>query len=51
METMCAWCSQPVKPEEQQAKAGFIRGKVVLWHADCFVKYLAHKDELMGITR
>lgn len=42
---LCAWCSQPVT---EMAKAW---SNGLVWHPDCFVKLLAHKDELMGITR
>lgn len=43
---LCVWCSKEVKPEDQQAKRGDL-----VWHANCFVKYLAHCDEIRGITR
>lgn len=47
-EVLCAWCSKPVRPEEQRAE----RGDGMVWHADpCFVMFLAHKDEIRGINR
>jgi hypothetical protein len=44
---LCAWCGKEVKPEDQRAS----RGDEVHWHAECFVKHLAHVDEIRGITR
>lgn len=44
--SLCAWCGKPVKPEDQQARRDEIH-----WHAECFVKHLAHVDEIRGIVR
>lgn len=43
---LCAWCSKPVTGISHAWQ-----DDLVVWHPDCFVKFLAHKDELMGITR
>lgn len=46
-ESLCGWCSRAIQPEDvNRARQGKIE-----WHADCFVKLLAHKDELDGIIR
>lgn len=44
---MCAWCVKPIHPEAPYAS----RADGEVWHAECFLKYLAHQDDLAGIVR
>ena len=66
-QTLCGWCSQPVQVNALKTArdlgedvalfseitvASFARrGDGVVWHPDCFVKHLAHTDEIKGIKR
>ena len=45
--SLCGWCGQLVADMEACA----YRGDGVIWHAECFVKFLAYKDETQGIVR
>ena len=44
---ICAWCSHPVTTPDFAVD----QGRNLVWHVECFVKYLAHKDEIRGIKR
>ena len=67
LDLMCGWCAQPVclSAIETRTNKGdgvvmisnvmaaqyAMRNDGVVWHPECFVKYLAHKDEIQGIDR
>lgn len=40
-----------VVQEMTVASYAYRQGDGTVWHPDCFVKHLAHTDEIRGITR